>query len=91
MIMKYIRTYENINKKYKIGDYLYFKRNDSYQSISFNNFIENHIAKIINKDDNTGYLYVNFIFNDNDTDFIKNEFNHNSVMKKSDIINSSQI
>ena len=90
--MKYIKTFEikkiDSNKieslfdKLTQGTFVTIKPNDDF-SESYNNFVKNHIAKIDNVLGN--FIYVRFLFNNDDSESIKNEFNHVKAIRMDNV------
>lgn len=85
--MKYIKIFEEYNN-IKKGNYVYLDSSDNINhSKSLNNFLKDHIGIIQSIDyvnarlTDRYYINVNFIFNDNDSEEIKNQFNHITPFK----------
>ena len=48
-MMKYIKTYEDVNNEPQIGDYVLCKQNEGFAKKSINNIISKNIGKILSK------------------------------------------
>ena len=74
--MKYLKTYEKIKSRIKNEpgewDYVIIKTNDTEHSERYNSFLENHILEISQIHGN--YIYARPIFDDDEPEEIKNEF-----------------
>jgi len=76
--MKYLKSFENLQNIIKYGYYVTIKTPDDYHSIDYNEFLKYHIGRVelIDGDFRLCYIYVNFIFNNNDTKEIRTQFNY---------------
>ena len=83
--MKYIKTFEKIRKKIKVGDYVVMKSiglKNEYQGIYYNgflNFIDNTIGKVVYKNVGDDFLTIEY---DNIPDSLKGAFQKNKYAGK---------
>lgn len=82
--MRYIKKFEEYDDL-KEGDYVYLDSTDNINHAeSLNKFLKNHIGVV--EEAHLRTIFVYFIFNDDDNEEIKNEFNHVIPFKKKYIL-----